>query len=318
MKRYAGVDVGKEQLDVAVHEGAQRRFKNTPADHEKIRKWLIARGVTSVVAEATGDHETPLLERLQAEGFEVARVNPKRIRDFAKARGSLAKTDRIDAVVIAHFGAALAPRPVPVLKIWQKRLRNSVRRREALVAQKTAESNRKSIKDIGRHETQSINRHIEWLETEIKLIEREAKELVKGVEEAKTLSKRLQTAKGVGFTVAATLMAELPELGTLNRKEIAALAGLAPYNNDSCTVLKRRMTWGGRAKARRTLYMAAISAMLSNPLIRQFAQRLQQKEKPTKVIIVACMRKLLTILNAMVANRTDWSSQNHQEIQLTT
>ncbi len=306
MKRYAGVDVGKDQLDVAVHGGPHRKFKNTAGDIEKLAKWLLAKGVTSVVAEATGDYETLMLERLQVLGFEVARVNPKRVRDFAKARGSLAKTDRIDAFVIAHFGTAMTPRPLPLLKQWQKRLRASIRHRESLVAQRTAESNRKRSKGVGEWQN-SIARHIQWLDDEIKLVDAKIQELVQNIDEASKLSKRLQTAKGVGLIVAATLIAELPELGTLNRKEIAALAGLAPYNNDSSTILKRRATWGGRAAARGPLYMAAISAMKCNPPISQFSERLKQKKKPNKVVIVACMRKLLTILNSMVANQQDWS-----------
>ena len=303
----AGIDVSKARLDVAVHKGEQSQFDNDKNGLKKMLEWMKAQKVTFVTLEATGDLETLALEYLQDRGLDVARLNPGSVKAFARSARQHAKTDRIDARVIAHFGSVFDDlQPTPVRSKESKQLRALVKRREELVAMRTAEENRlKRTRD--RLKMQSIRRHKKFFSEEIKKLETRITELATTIPEFKGRYERLISAKGVGPVVATTLLIELPELGHLNRKKIASLAGLAPYHNESGTSHKKRRIWQGRAAVRRVLYMATLSMIRSEPVLGNFFRNLTDNEKkPGKVAVVATMRKYLTMLNAMMANNEQW------------
>lgn len=294
-----GVDVSKDQIDVAVAPGDERW--TAPYTNDGIARLVVrvkALSPTRVVLEATGGLEIPLVAALAAAGLPVVVVNPRQVRDFAKALGMLAKTDRIDAHVLALFGERIQPplRPLPDAETMA--LGALVERRRQVVEMLTAEGNR--LRTAALHIRPRLESHVNWLKEEQKALEEELKRRVKGSPLWQAKGEVLQSAKGVGPVVSFTLLADLPELGTLNRKQIAALVGVAPLNWDSGQMHGRRCTWGGRAAPRAALYMATTVACRWNPAIRPFYQRLVKAGKPKKVALVACMRKLLTILNAMV------------------
>lgn len=294
-----GVDVSKKQVDVAVTPGGLAW--SSPYTDDGVAA-LVVRirnlNPTRVVLEATGGLEAPLAGALAGAGLPVVVVNPRQVRDFAKAMGKLAKTDRIDAAVLALFADRMCPDVRPLPDADTVALAALVERRRQLVEMLTAEGNRMNSAAV--HVRPRLEAHIEWLQEEIDVLEQDLRRRIKGSPLWWAKTKLMQSAKGIGPVVSATLLADVPELGTLGRKEIAALVGVAPLNRDSGTLRGKRSTWGGRATPRAALYMAATVACRWNPAIRPLYQRLIKAGKAKKVALVACMRKLLTILNAMV------------------
>ncbi|MFC1937572.1 IS110 family transposase [Chloroflexota bacterium] len=301
---YVGVDIPKDSLDVAVHDSdKQWRYSNDPAGITGLCKMLVKLEPALVVFEATGGYEMPLYLGLDEAGLLAAPVNARQIRDFARSTGKLAKTDSLDARVIAHFGYAIkpAPRPLPdtqELKVVQAR-------RIQLLEMITAETNR--LRGVPKVLKGRIEAHIDWLKHELADTDRELKGMIEKDPVWREKDSLLQSTPGVGPTLSATLIAQLPELGTLNRRQIAALVGVAPLNRDSGKMHGRRIVWGGRANVRAVLYMATLVATRFNPAIRHFYLRLCSAGKRRKVALTACMRKLLTILNAMLKHHVPWS-----------
>ncbi|MEM1413888.1 MAG: transposase [Myxococcota bacterium] len=303
---FVGVDVCKAWLDVTVeNEPGVARLANTSAAWEA---WLSARPSPQrlhVLVEATGGFEEHVSLGCEARGVPHSIANPRRVRQYAQAAGRLAKTDAIDAAVLAAFGRAMQPRLHKRPSDACQRLRALVARRGELIAMRTAEKNR--LKAAGEVRLRvDVARHIAWLNDEVAELERLIRAAVR---EEKTLRRKaevLASVKGVGPATVAVLLAFLPELGQLDRRRIAALVGLAPYANDSGPSRGRRRIYGGRAQVRTALYMAAMVACHHNPTLRAVYQRLRDANKPAKIAITAVARKLLTILNAMVRDDTPW------------
>jgi transposase len=258
-----------------------------------------------VVVEATGGYERALVAALVEAGCRTAVVNPRHVRDFAKGLGVLAKTDRIDAAVLARFGRQVEPRLLEEDPAQRAELMQLVARRRQLVDLRTMESNRREL-TTARAAAKSIRHVLSLLDKEIVRLEAEIARLLDSDDDWRAKIKLLSTTPGVARITSATLVAEVPELGRLNRQAIAALVGVAPFNDDSGRHRGGRRVAGGRASVRRVLYMAALSARRCNPAIRAFAQRLAAQGKRPKVIIIACMRKLLVILNAMLKQNIPW------------
>ena len=305
-----GIDVAKETCEsFFLSEEKWFEFTNDPAGHRQLLCRLPAAGTCLVVLEATGGYQRQLVAELLDAGHRVAVANPRQVRDFAKGLGILAKTDRIDARVIARFGRQVQPRPIEKLRENQDELDQLVTRRRQLIDFRTSESNRletMTSKSVRR----SLKKSIDQLNKQIKQIEAEISVLIESDDVFSEKAALLISTSGVGDVTAVSLLAELPELGQLNRREISALVGLAPFNRDSGRFHGRRSIYGGRASVRKVLYMAAFTAKRYNPAIKAFAQRLEAAGKPFKVVMVACMRKLLVILNTMLKTKTLWNSQN--------
>jgi len=312
--RYAGIDVAKDTVDLAL--GASENvesFANDPGGHEAIVKGLLEHKAELVVLEASGGYEFALACALQAAGVAVALINPRQARDFAKAMGYLAKTDAIDARMLAQLAQVIALHPqrdrfVKVLAdAEQQRLQALVMRRSQLVAMLTAERQRLATSHAAARK--SVEELIGAIRKQLQEIEAQ---LASHIERHHAdLAALLQSARGVGAATTVTLIAELPELGTLDRRQIAALVGVAPFNRDSGKMRGKRMISGGRAQVRSSLYMATLVATRFNPVIAVFYQRLLAAGKPKKLALVACMRKLLTILNAMVRSGKPWDESLH-------
>ena len=304
---FVGIDVAKKSLDVAtLPPTTPRTVTHDAKGRRELLDNLPKPGTCLVVIEATGGYERLIVADLLDAGHLVAVVNPRQVRDFAKALGILAKTDRIDAAVIALFGKQVKPRPLAEVHEKQGELDQLVTRRRQLVALRTAEKNRFAMahsKPVKRSLQQVINTLIK----EIKRIEKEIFVLVESDDQWRGKADILSSVPGVGDVTAATLIAEFPELGQINRQQAAALAGLAPFNRDSGKFQGKRTISGGRRTVRTALYMAALSAKTHNPLIRKFADRLKAEGKLPKVILTACMRKLLVILNTMLKTNTLWN-----------
>jgi len=311
---YAGIDVAKDTLELALGaDGAVEQFANEPGDHEAIIKRLRHGQVALVVLEASGDYEFALACALQAAGVALALINPRQARDFAKAMGRLAKTDAIDARVLAQLAQVIATHPQrerfvkALADTEQQHLQALVLRRTQLIGMLTAERQRMAISHaVARKSIQmligAIRKQLEDIEAQL------ATHIASHHADVAAL---LQSIGGVGPATAAMLIAELPELGRLDRRQIAALVGVAPFNRDSGSLRGKRMIGGGRAQVRRSLYMAALVATRFNPVIARFYQRLLAAGKPKKLALVACMRKLLTILNAMVRSGKPWDESLH-------
>jgi transposase len=306
---FIGIDVAKAQLDVAVRSTGATGERWTAPQTEAGVADLVARlqplAPTLIVLEATGGLERLASAALAAAGLPVAVVNPRQVRDFAKATGRLAKTDRLDAQVLAHFAEAVRPQPRPVPEEQAQLLSAHLARRRQLVEMLTAEKNR--LGTAPRPVRQRIQTHIAWLEQELQEVEDDLGTTLRASPVWREQDDLLRSVPGVGPVVSTTLLAELPELGTLNRKQIAALVGVAPLNRDSGTFRGRRTVWGGRARVRAVLYLAALVAVRHNPVLRAFYDRLCAAGKPKKVALTACMHKLLVILNALLKHRTRWS-----------
>lgn len=306
---YVGIDVAKQSLDVCLLVDAKRfSTTNDSKGFTQLLKALPTPGSCLVVLEATGGYQRAVVAELVAAGHQVAVVNPRQVRDFARGLGFLAKTDRIDAEVIARFGQQAQPRSLEKSSRIQQELQQLVTRRRQLIDLRTAETNRLETATT-KSVVKSLLSMVEQLEKKIRQIEKEISQLVESDEQLQCQAALIKSVPGVGAITAATLIAELPELGQLNRQEIAALAGLAPYNRDSGKFHGRRAIWGGRGAVRAVLYMAALTARRCNPVIQAFAQRLQDAGKPFKVVLTACMRKLLVILNTIIKNNAAWSQQ---------
>jgi transposase len=307
-KKVAGIDVSKATLDVAQSAaGEVTQFANDASGVEELVKILKAAAVDLVVMEATGGYETAVATALVGAGFRVAVVNPRQVRDFAKASGRLAKNDRIDAQVIVAFGEAIEPEIVRLPDEDAREMEDLLVRRRQLVAMRVQEVNRLGL--MQRVMRKRIKAHIDWLEQEIDQLDVDLTAGLRSSPAWRAKDELLRSFKGVGPISSRTLIICLPELGELDRRAIAALVGLAPFNRDSGVMRGRRSIYGGRSHVRTVLYMAATTAIRSNPLIRDFYQRLKARGKPHKVAIVACMRKMLTILNAMVRQSTPWTPE---------
>lgn len=295
---FIGIDVSKKQLDLAQTPEVESWSASNDSEGIKgLTHTLLQRKPLLVVLEATGGYESGLVAGLVAASIPVVVVNPRQVRDFARAKGRLAKTDKIDAQVLAEFGEAVRPeiRPLPEAALLD--LKGAVRRREQLIEMITAERNRAQLATAAMRK--DINAHIHWLQRRLKDLDRDLTQRVRSTPAWREKEDLLRGVKGVGPVLAVTLLADLPELGHLNRKQVAALVGVAPLNRDSGKFRGKRKVWGGRSHIRRVLYMAALSASRSNPPIRDLYQRLLAAGKPKKVAQTACMRRLLVILNAI-------------------
>jgi transposase len=302
---YVGIDVSKATLDVAIRP--TEKHWQVPHTEEGIRELvavLAPMHPSLIVLEATGGLEVSLVAALARAKLPVAVVNPRQVRDFAKATGKLAKTDRLDALVLAHFAQGVHPTPRPLPDAEALALEGLLTRRRQVVGMLTAEKNR--LQRAGTQLQPQIQEHIAWLEQSLAKLDDDLGRTLRESPLWREKEDLLRSVPGVGPVVSLTLLAELPELGTLDRRQIAALVGVAPLNRDSGTLRGRRTVWGGRARVRATLYMAALVASRWNPVIMAFYQRLLSAGKAKKVALTACMRKLLTILNAMLKNHTRW------------
>jgi transposase len=309
-KTFIGIDVSKKLLEVAVHESDyQFRCANKASAFPELIAELIALRPALIVLEATGGLEIPVTAALHAAGLPVVVVNPRQVRDFAKATGQLAKTDRLDARVLAHFAAAIKPPLRPIKSKDELELDALVGRRGQLIEMLTAEKNRRgsAATDTVREE---IKQHIDWLEKRIAELDEQLQTQLKTSSLWQAKDVILQSTPGIGPVVSFSMIADLPELGTLNRQQISKLVGVAPLNNDSGQQRGTRHIYGGRARVRCMLYMAAFTATRHNPVIKEFYERLMAKEKPFKVVMTACMRKLLTIINVMVRDKTPWKTND--------
>ena len=316
---YVGIDVSKASLDVCVGvPGSPCTLNNDSAGHDALWQLLRDRRVGLVVLEATGGYEFACAAALQAKGLPVAVINPRQARDFAKAMGRLAKTDRIDSAGLAHLAQVLAARPdaarfvKPLPDAQQQTLAALVSRRRQLVQMRVMETHHLNVAHRRAHK--SIKAVIKALGTQLRHIEAELALHLK--QHHADLSTLLGDVKGLGPATVATLIGEMPELGKLNRRQISALAGVAPYNHDSGRLKGKRCISGGRATLRTALYMATLVATRHNPVIQKFYQRLLGAGKLKKVALVACMRKLLTIFNAMVKSNETWNDSLHLTVKI--
>ena len=305
---FVGIDVSKAWLDVAVHERKETyRFNNDEMGIASLRKVLKKLNPQLIVLEPTGGFEMLVVAELSQASLPVAVVNGKRVRDFAKATGQIAKTDKLDARVLAHFAAAIRPEVRKLRTEEEEQLTALLTRRRQILDMLTVEKNR--LVTVRAQMRPALQDHIHWLSNNLKELDQEIEEFVKGSPLWKEKDGLLQSVPGVGPVTSATMLGMLPELGLLNRQEIAALVGVAPLNKDTGNKQGKRRIYGGRADVRSVLYMAALSAKKYNPFIRTFYERLIRHGKEKKVALTACMRKLLVILNAMVRTNQPWRSQ---------
>jgi transposase len=307
---FVGIDVSKEHLDIQILNGLAFRWSNSPADRTGLLSQLPEPATCLIVVEATGRYERSLVCDLVAAGHAVSVVNPRQVRDYAKALGMLAKTDRIDAQVIARFAENIRPRPIAETHEKQAQLDELVTRRRQLIEHRTAEVNRRAmcVNDEVRH---SVQHFIDAINKDLKRIDHEILKFIASDDDWQQRYDLVKSTPGIGQVNAVNIVAELPELGQLNRQKISALVGVAPMNRDSGQFRGQRHIKGGRARLRAALYMAALVATRCNPVIKEFYQRLKAQGKPSKVALTACMRKLLVILNAMVKTNTHWKHAAH-------
>jgi transposase len=305
---YLGLDVAKAEVQLASEPaGLTGQFPTEPGGLAALVARCQAQPVALIVLEATGGYEAPIAAALATAGLPVAIVNPRQVRDFARAVGRLAKTDRIDAQVLALFGARVQPAPRALPAPATQELDALLLRRRQLLEMLQAERQRLP-RAQGREVRRNLRVHIRWLERSVIDTEATLDALVQASPLWRVQDQLLQSVPGVGPTLARTLLGELPELGQLDRRQIAALVGLAPLACDSGTRRGRRHCWGGRPTIRRVLYMAAVVASRWNPVLRPFYQRLRATGKPAKVAFIAVARKLLTILNAMLRDQRPWQT----------
>lgn len=303
---FAGVDVAKATLDVAwtTEAAATWRTSNDAAGWTDLVSRMRVVGPALIVLEATGGYEAGAASALALAGFAVAIVNPRQVRDFAKAMGILAKTDALDAHVLAAFAARIQPPARPVTDELQADLRALVARRHQLVEMLIAERNRL---ELARPAVRSgVRRHVQWLEARLRDVDRDTRHRIEQSPLWRGQDRLLQSVPGIGPATSARLIGSLPELGHLTAREIAKLVGVAPLNNDSGARSGPRRIWGGRAAVRHALYMATVSAITCNPIIRTFYRRLRALGKPGKVALIAAMHKLVTILNAIMKTHQPW------------
>ena len=302
---FVGIDVSKAQVDVAVRPTGERWVVSyDDAGVGELVSQMVDLGPALVLLESTGGLELSLVAALATAALPVVVVNPRQVRDFARATGTLAKTDALDAAILAHFADAVRPSVRPLKDAETQVLNSLAARRNQVMTMLVSEKNR-----LGTASTAvrpRIEAHIAWLEQELKDLDGGLRQTLRQSPVWREKDDLLRTVPGVGEQLSLTLLAYLPELGTLNRKQIAALAGVAPFNRDSGTLRGQRTVWGGRSRVRAVLYMAALVSSRHNPVIRDFYQKLLAAGKPKKVALVACMRKLLVILNAILKHRSSW------------
>ena len=304
-KISVGIDVSKSTLEIAIHETGESWSCNNTEECAELVSKLKQLQATSIVLEATGGFETLVTATLAAADLPVIVVNPRQVRDFAKAIGQLAKTDLIDAQVLAYFAAAVDPQRRPAKSEAAQHLEALLARRRQVVEMIVAEKNRLA-NNRDRAVVKDLKIHIAWLERRLKSSDDELQRVLKDSPAWCQRDALLRSVPGVGPVLSLTLLAQLPELGQLNRRQIAKLVGVAPFNRDSGRWRGARHIWGGRAAVRSPLFMATLCAIRINPTINCFYQRLVKVGKPPKVAITACMRKLLTILNIMIKTQTSW------------
>jgi transposase len=304
---FVGIDVSKNWLDVHVRpQNEGWRVANDAAGHDELAKKLSGLEVKLVVLEATGGYQAPVAAALTLAKLQVSVVNPRQVRDFAKSTNRRAKTDALDAAILAHFAEVIQPEPRPLPDEQTQVLQSMMTRRRQLVDMITAEKNRLGIARV-EAVRKDITDNLDWLKKRLKAVEGDIDKAVRESPIWRARDDIYRSAKGIGPTNSRTMLAALPELGVVNRKQIASLIGLAPYNHDSgSSVRGQRHVAGGRQELRSMLYMAAVSASRYNPKIKRFYERLIAAGKPTKVALVACARKLLTILNAMAKSGEKW------------
>jgi transposase len=303
---FIGIDVSKKELEVALRPVGNRSvFSNDEEGIAFLVSFVLSCSPTLVVLEATGGLETGVVSALAARKCPVVVVNPRQARDFAKATGKLAKTDSIDAHVLAHFAEAVRPEIRALKDVEAQNLDALNTRRRQIVEMITAEKNRLLMASSWTRK--DIKSHIDWLEKFLQKVNKDMNKLLKKSPVWREKDNILQSTPGVGPVLSITLLADLPELGKLNAKQIAALVGVAPMNRDSGNFRGRRAIWGGRASVRSILYMSTMSAIRFNPVIKVFYQRLRAAGKVHKVAVTACMRKLLIILNAMIRKSSCWN-----------
>jgi len=309
ISRVLGVDVSKDWLDVAVEShGSVQRLGNDAEGCKALVSLARETEAQRITLEASGGYQTRLVAVLLEAGLPVVVVNPRQVREYARATGRLAKTDRIDARILCAFTLAVQP-PLRALKDEQSQLLSSlIARRRQLIEMRTAEKNRLALGARGKVR-KNLKAHIEWLDRHLRDTDRELRQLIERSPAWQEKEDLLTSAPGVGKTTAQMLIAQLPELGRLTHKQIAALVGVAPFNRDSGTLRGQRTTWGGRHSVRAALYMATMSAIRANPPINDFYVRLRDRGKPGKVAMTACMRKLLIMLNAMIRDHKPWDHQ---------
>jgi transposase len=303
---FAGIDVSKAHLDLDIYpQPTPQRFTNDESARLALCARLQVIAPALIVVEATGGLELPLVGLLAARSLAVAVINPRQARDFAKAIGVLAKTDQVDAFLLARFAQAIKP-PVRALKPEETQALDAVlTRRRQLVEMLTAESNRQS--SANARVAKQIRQHIAWLEKRLGESNDDLDNMIRNSPLWQHKAEIMQSIPGVGRVTATTFLADMPEIGTLSRREISALAGVCPYSRDSGSFRGRRSIWGGRARVRAALYMAAVVASRHNPVIKAFYEKLTRAGKAKKVALVACMRKLLVIINTMLKNDSAWN-----------
>lgn len=302
---FVGIDVAKAQLDIAVRPTGERwSVANDEAPITTLITQLQRLAPTLIVLEATGGYQRAVVAALAAAGLPVVVVNPRQVRDFAKAIGQLAKTDALDARALAHFAEAVRPTPRPVPTAQEADLRALLTRRRQLVAMRTAEVTR--LDSAPRPVQADLQAHIAWLDQRLACLDDDLDTTLRASPIWREREALYRSVPGIGPVCARTLLLDLPELGTLSRQRLAALVGVAPFTRDSGTLRGHRTIWGGRAPVRATLYMGTLVAVRHNPVLQAFYTRLLAAGKAKKVALTACMRKLLTILNAMVKHKTPW------------
>ncbi|MEM1251612.1 MAG: IS110 family transposase [Cyanobacteria bacterium P01_H01_bin.21] len=303
---WVGIDVSKAKLDVyELSNQSYAQYENNEVGIAALCQHLLTVETVAVVCEATGGYELLMARRLHQQGVRISVVNPRSVRDLAKGLNQLAKTDRIDAKMIATYGSIVRPNPFVLASATAEELKGWLTRRRQLVEMLSAEKNRQQQLSNGPIQD-AVTEHIDELEARIQEIDERVKELSESDAENAQLKSILLSVKGIGPVISSSLLVLLPELGQLNRKQITALVGLAPFNRDSGQYRGKRRIWGGRTSVRSLLYMAVLSGRRYNPPIRAYFEHLLAKGKAKKVALIACARKLLVCLNAMVKNRQCW------------
>ena len=310
---YVGVDVAKARLDVALRPTDDRwEIFHDQKGVAKLVSQIEALDPAMVLLEATGGLELSLVAALAAAALPVVVVNPRQVRDFARATGKLAKTDSLDAAILAHFAEAVQPPVRPLRDADTQALNSLAARRHQVMAMRVSEKNRLSA--VAPNIRSRIEAHIAWLEQELDDLDKTLKQTLRGSPIWQEKDDLLRSVPGVGPQLSLALLAYLPELGTLDRRQIAALVGVAPYNRDSGTLRGKRTVWGGRGRVRAALYMGALVASRHNPVITDLYQRLLAAGKPKKLALTACMRKLLTILNSILRHGSPWRNTTLESI----
>ena len=304
-EQFAGIDISKSHVDIDTYPQSHgQRFDNTEAGRALAVQALLKLRPTLIVVEASGGYETPLVAAVAASGLCVAVINPRQGRDFAKAIGVLAKTDRVDALVLARFAQAVRPEARPQPSAETAELAALLTRRRQVIEMITAENNRlhRAVPLVAKE----IRKHVAWLEKCLSATDRDLDSMIRQSTAWQHKVELMTSVPGMGRVTAIALLAQLPELGRLGTKEISGLVGVCPYSRDSGSMRGRRTIWGGRGTVRAALYMAALVGSRHNPILKAFYQRLVASGKPKKVALVACMRKLLVILNAMMKHDQAW------------